>query len=86
MVKTIKVESYSEKELRKRYRELTDKDSWDSECELCDMPDLLHNGACTRTTEIGETEYVRVHEQRKMFKDKMKPVRMWHKDEEEKKE
>ena len=84
MVKTIKVENFSEEELRMRYRELTYKDSWDSECELCDMPDLLHNGVCTRATEIGEIEYVRVREQRKTFKDKMKPVRMWHKDEEEK--
>ena len=57
MVKTIKVENCSEEELRKRYSELTDKDSWDSKCELCDMPDLLHKGACTRKTEIGETGF-----------------------------
>ena len=53
MVKII-VENFSEEELRKKWNESTRKESWDNECETCRMPEMLHKGACTKKTEVGE--------------------------------
>ena len=53
MVK-IKVESFSEEELRKRWNELSRKESWDNEWETCRMPEMLHKGPCTRKTDLNE--------------------------------
>ena len=52
------VENFSEEELIKRWNELNRKErDWDKECEMCQMPEMLHTGACTRKTEIGEAEF-----------------------------
>ena len=48
------VENFSEEDLIKIYKELTRKNSWNYECELCEMPEMLHTGVCTREIEIGE--------------------------------
>ena len=61
MVKTIVVENFSEEELRKRYNELTRKDSWNKECELCKMPEMFHTGVCTRKIEIGKAEFTELN-------------------------
>ena len=37
--------------------ELNRKENWDSKCEMCKMPEILHKGACTRTTEAGTIDY-----------------------------
>ena len=56
MVK-ITVENLSEEELRKKWKELTRKEGWDNERETYRMPEMLHKGACTRKTEVGEAEF-----------------------------
>ena len=56
MVKII-IENFSKEEMRKKWNELTRKESWDNECEACRMPEMLHKGAHTRKTEVGEAEF-----------------------------
>ena len=56
MVRII-VENFSEEELRKIWNELTMKENWDRECEMCKMPEILHKGACARTTEAETIDY-----------------------------
>ena len=84
MVK-INVESFSEEELRKRWNELVRKESWDEECEKCKMLVMLHKGPCTRSAEVSEAELPDLWKAWSMYKDKMKPIRKWQADEEEKK-
>ena len=70
MVKII-VENFSEEELRKKWNELTRKESWDNECETCRMPEMLHKGACTRKTEVNEAEFIDLWKAWSTFKKKM---------------
>ena len=77
---TIAVESFGDDALRKLYLDLTQKDDWDDDCELCRMPTLLHSdttgkrihGACTRRTELTEADILNEWVQ---FRKKMKPIR-----------
>ena len=39
----IVVESFSDDILRKLFLDLTNKDEWGEECEICRMPTLLHH-------------------------------------------
>ena len=88
---TIAVEQYPEEALRQLYTNLVRKEDWDDECELCTMPTLLHSdvngtrihGACTRRTELTETE---ITNEWRLFNKKMKAVRNWHTDDMEKKQ
>ena len=79
MVKIV-VESFSEEELRKRWNELTRKESWDNECETCREPEMLHIGACSRKTEVGEAEFTELWKSWNTFKKKVKPIRKWQAD------
>ena len=40
---TIGVETFGDDALRKLYLDLSQKDDWDEDCELCRMPTLLHS-------------------------------------------
>merc|ERR1712243_239441 len=40
---TIMVESFSDDILKILYSDLTNKDEWDEECEICRLPALLHH-------------------------------------------
>ena len=61
MVKIV-VKTFGEDVLRKLFIDLSHKDDWDEECELCRMPTLLHRdtsgkrilGSCTRRTELTD--------------------------------
>ena len=84
MVKII-LENISEEELRKRWNELTRKENWDRECEMCKMPEILHKGACTRTTEAGTIDYEELFKSWDIFRSKMELIRKEQEDEDEKK-
>ena len=51
------MENISGEGLRKMYKELTRKENWDHKCEICNIPEILHKGVCTRTTGIGKKDY-----------------------------
>ena len=59
---TIGVETFGDDALRKLYLDLSHKDDWDEDCELCRMPTLLHRdttgkriqGSCTRRRELTD--------------------------------
>ena len=74
MVRLIR-ENINDEELRKIYKELTRKENWDRKCEMCKMPEILHKGACTRTTEVGETEFAELWKSWSMFRSKMESIR-----------
>merc|ERR1712243_373476 len=40
---TIMVESFSDDTLKKLFLDLTNKDEWNEECEICGLPALLHH-------------------------------------------
>ena len=88
---TIGVETFGDDALRKLYLDLTQKDDWDDDCELCRMPTLLHSdttgkrihGACTRRTELTEADILN---EWTLFRKKMKPIRNWYTDDMEKKQ
>ena len=73
MVKIV-VENISEDALKKLYCDLDQKEDWTDNCELCEMPTLLHNGkgTCTRmsVSELDEAWWI--------FRKKMKPIRNWY--------
>ena len=79
------VENFSEEELRKRWNELTRKENWDNECELCRMPEILHKGVCARKREVGEAEFSELWKSCSMLRSKMEPIRKWQADEDEEK-
>ena len=85
MVK-IMVESFSEDALRKLFNDLSKKEYWDAECEMCSMPQMLHKGSCTRKTEVSEAEYTDLWKAWSVYREKMEPIRRWHKDEMEKRQ
>ena len=80
MVK-IMVESFSEDALRKLFNDLSKKEYWDAECEMCSMPQMLHKGPCTRKTEVSEADYIDLWKTLSVYKKKMEPIRRWHEDE-----
>ena len=45
---------------------------------------MLHKGPCTRKEEIKEEEKVEVWESWDLFREKMKPIRKWQMEQEEK--
>ena len=80
MVKIV-VENFSEDALKKLYCDLDNREfRWDEECELCEMPTLLHNdkGTCTRmsASEVNEAWWISMK--------KVKPIINWYKAEIEK--
>ena len=81
MVKII-VENFSDEDLRKIYMELNRKENWDSKCEMCKMPEILHKGACTRTTEAGTIDYQELFISWDIFRSKMELIRKEQEDEE----
>ena len=96
MVKII-VETYGEDMLRKLFSELSHKEDWDEECELCRMPTLLHCdtndkrilGSCTRRTELTDAAQNKADSELlkswSLFRKKMEPIRKWYKEEMDKK-
>ena len=68
----------------KRWSELVRKESWDEECEACKMPVMLHKGPCTRKAEVNAVEFGELWKAWRLFKEKMKLIRKWQADEEEK--
>ena len=52
------------------------------------MPEILHKGACTRKTEVGEAELTELWKSWSMFRSKMEPIRKWqvYKDEKTKRD
>ena len=83
MVK-INEESFSEDELARRWNELARKEDWLEECDMCKLPSMLHRGPCTRKEELKEEEFKELWETWSLFKEKMKPIRMWQVEQEEK--
>ena len=83
MVK-INVESFSEDELVKRWNELARKEDWDEKCDMCRMPSMLHKGPCTRKEELKKEEFEELWNIWGLFKERMKPIRKWPIDQEEK--
>ena len=81
MVKII-VENFSDEDLRKIYMELNRKENWDSKCEMCKMPEILHKGVCTRTTEAGTIDYQELFISWDIFRSKMELIRKEQEDEE----
>ena len=71
--------------LEKIYAELYRKESWDSECEMCKIPEILHKEACTRTTEVGTIDYQEFYVSWNIFRSKMQLIRKEQKDEEKEK-
>ena len=72
----IVVQNFSEDALRKLYCDLDNREfRWDDDCELCEMPTLLHSGkgTCTRMS-VSELD-----EAWSIFRKKMKPIRNWYK-------
>ena len=88
MVKIV-VETFGEHVLRKLFIDLSNKDDWDEECELCRMPTLLHRdttgkrilGSCTRRTELTDATILN---EWTLFRKKMRPIRNWYRDDMEK--
>ena len=83
MVK-INVEIFSDDELVKRWNALTRKEDWDEECEMCKMPGILHKGPCTRKEEFNAFEFGELWKAWSLFREKMKLIRKWQSDQEEK--
>ena len=97
MVKIV-VETFGEDALQKLFIDLSHKDDWDEECELCRMPTLLHRdttgkkilGSCTeRRTELTDAAQNKADAELmnawSLFRKKMNPIRKWYRDDMEKK-
>ena len=84
MVKVV-VENFSDEALRKLFCDLSHKEYWDKECSLCNMPELLHKGLCSRKTEVGEAEHGDLWKSWSLFRKRMEPIRKEHKEEMDKK-
>ena len=50
------IDSVTDIELARLYEELVNKDTWNDLCKNCRLPALLHNGVCTRQTEVEASE------------------------------
>ena len=51
---------------------------------MCKMPEILHKGVCTRTTEAGTIDYKKLFKSWDIFRSKMELIRKEQEDEEEK--
>ena len=73
MVK-IEIENFSEDALKKLYCNLDQNEDYLDECELCEMPKLLHNGeeTCARMSalEVNKARYI--------FMKRMRPIIKWY--------
>ena len=78
------MESFSDDELVKRWNALARKEDWDEECEMCKMPGILHKGPCTRKEELNAFEFGELWNTWSLFRERMKPIRKWQVDQEEK--
>ena len=56
----------------------------DEECEMCKMPIMLHKGPCTRKEEFNAFEFGELWKAWSLFREKMKLIRKWQSDQEEK--
>ena len=74
MVKIV-VESFSEEALRKLFGDMSHKEYWDKECDLCYMPEMLHKGSCSRKAEVGEAEHGDLWKSWSLFRKRMEPIR-----------
>ena len=97
MVKIV-VETFGEDALRKLFLDLSQKDDWDEECDVCRMPTLLHHdsegrqmlGSCARRREelsaaAQNKADAELMNSWSLFRKKMNPIRKWYRDEVEKK-
>ena len=84
MVK-INAECFSDNELVNRWSTLAKKEDWDEECEMCKMPIMLYKGPCTRKEEFNAFEFGELWKAWSLFREKMKMIRKWQSDQEEKK-
>ena len=95
MVKIV-VESFGKDALRKLFLDLSHKDDWDEECDVCRMPTLLHldsDGKQSLDSCPGRKEETTPAAQNKAdaellnswrsFRKKMIPVRKWYRQETE---
>ena len=93
----IVVESFGEDALRKLFLDLSHKDDWDEECEVCRMPTLLHRDnegrqlleSCAgRRTDLAEAAKNKADAELmnswSMFRKKMNPIRKSYRDDMEK--
>ena len=97
MVKIV-VETFGEDVLRKLFIDLSHKEDWDEECELCSMPRLLHRdtsgkrilGSCTRRIELTDAAQNKADSETlkawSLFRKKMRPIRKWYTDNMEKRQ
>ena len=98
MVKIV-VESFGEDALRKLFLDLSHKDDWDEECDVCRMPTLLHrdsDGKQSLDSCPGRKEETTPAAQNKadaelmnswsLFRKKMTPIRKWYRADIEKNE
>ena len=95
---SIVVESFGDDTLRKLFLDLSDKDDWDEECEICRMPTLLHRDkegrqllqSCAgRRTELAEAAQDKVDAELmnswSKFRKKMTPIRKSYREDMDKK-
>ena len=80
----INAESFSDDELVKRWSAFTRKEDWHEECEMCKMPIMLYKGPCTRKEEFNAFEFGELWKAWSLFREKMKLIRKWQSDQEEK--
>ena len=98
MVKIV-VEIFGEDALQKLFLDLSHKDDWDEECEVCRMPTLLHRdnegrqmlGSCAgRRTELSDAAQNKADAELmnswSLFRKKMNPIRKWYRDDMEKRQ
>ena len=83
MVK-INVESFTDDELLKKYMALERKEDFDVRCSFCRLPILLHKIACTRRDKVNAFEHDKVNEQWELYGEKMRNIRKWKADQDEK--
>ena len=78
------MDNVSEDKLAKRYEELVNKETWNDVYKNCRMPALLHNGVCTRQSEVAASEYEKIQDERDKFSERMKGVIRYMADKERK--
>ena len=83
MVK-VTVESFSDDDLLKKYIALERKEDFDDRCGFCELPTILHRVSCTRRDEANAFEHDQVNKQWKIFGERMRNMRKWLADKEEK--
>ena len=77
--------SFPETTLQKMYENLEDKEEWDNDCDLCDLPSMLHSdvqgnrvhGACTRNNDMLADD---IHKEWEEFRKRLKEIRKRYKE------